>query len=501
MKKLKKRKLALATAVATLTASLSVFSGVPASATVVVDDFMAVYDRLDEVVDLTKVSREEVTLELDFVVVSVNPSKGRAWLMNPGFLPAGHSHILSQSDAPEYGSEDYTKLLLTYGIWQIDYNMLTPVAEQLNQGDIIHYHGESGGLLTLDGHYLRLNGYDYGYETNDTFTITGSVFDTPLETIKPYTEDDQTALQVTLQDGTEVIVKDWYNFEVREELSAWMLPNENDEFYRNMQTSPETVKNEISKPEGTWYSHKMVVVDMTDDAVYVAWEGEAHANDKRGMTYNFYKLDKSIPEMAKIAGNLKYGDVIRYTGTGEMVFAGNPLIDDMSFTSGEGKLEILGSVVTAPVQGNFTAVTDKDNVTYILMNDADYDTCYMIESRADHNTIADFLAWVSEDHTNDSKPHKFDWKKDGAFWIRPNEDGDVNSDNEVNSADAAVILEDIALSAVGDTGRMNASENQAADVNGDGAINAADAAIVLSYSSEVGSGMLEGVTLKAYAAQ
>ncbi|MDE7120562.1 MAG: dockerin type I repeat-containing protein [Oscillospiraceae bacterium] len=489
MKKLKKRKFALATAVATLTASLSMFSGVPAFA--------------------------ENALTSGLVVFNVTDSS-----------------VLVGS--PNYTETEKTRRDLGFDFYSISKEELVPIAEQVKYGDIIYIPGNVfwGSTCTP-----LINDMVFDLE-GETPEIAGSVLEESFKNISSVTVDDQTSIQITGTDGTQYVFEDGITYkemenflgweyggsysglnlnsdtaEYSEEMAnkyskesgqpIWVIPGQNVEYYFEIQKGIfDMIYNATPVvPAGTWYSHKMVVVDMMDDAVYVAWDGEAPENDKRDMTYHFYKLDKSIPEMAEIADELKYGDIIRYTGTGEMVFAGNPLIDDMSFTSGEGKLEILGSVVTAPVQGNFTAVTDKDNVTYILMNDADYDTCYMIESRADHNTITDFLTWVSEDHTGDSKPHKFDWKKDGAFWIRPNEDGDVNSDNEVNSADAAVILEDVAMSAVGDTGRMNASENQAADVNGDGAINAADAAIVLSYSSEVGSGMLEGVTLKAYAVQ
>ncbi|MDE5754419.1 MAG: dockerin type I repeat-containing protein [Oscillospiraceae bacterium] len=509
---MKKKKLALATAIATLTASLSVFSGVPASAKVIVSDFEAfmlgidkvVNWRTDEIADLKDVPREEIVWDMDFVVVStVSHDDGIddcIYVASPDYLrlrPLESFGYNSYTKDQSWMFRDAVLMSAYFGIGEHAFidaqsEMFKYITEQAKLGDIIHYHAENGGAAYIG------SGYDFWmdeeiaseYETNDTFTITGSIFDTPFENIKPYVDGDLVATQITYADGTDVIMENQYWSS--EDPSIWLLSE-------GKKVPSETVKDEPEEPEGTWLSDKMVVVDVTDDAVFVAWDGEAPANDKRGMDYNFYKIDKSSPEMAEITNDLKYGDIIRYRGTGEMVFAGNPLIDDMSFTSGEGELEILGSVVKGSYH-NFTAVTS-DGVTYLLMNDTSYDTCYIIESRADHNTITDFLTWVSEDHTDDSTPHKFDWKKDGAFWIRPNEDGDVNSDNKVDSADAAVLLEEIALSAVGDTGRMNASENQVADVNGDGKINAKDAAVILSYSAEVGSGMLEDVSLKAYAAQ
>ncbi len=66
--------------------------------------------------------------------------------------------------------------------------------------------------------------------------------------------------------------------------------------------------------------------------------------------------------------------------------------------------------------------------------------------------------------------------------------GDVNSDRQVNAADAALLLR--AASAIGSGGAsgLTADQQNAADVNGDGTMNAMDAALILQYAAYVGSG-------------
>ncbi|MDE6729994.1 MAG: hypothetical protein K2J71_04380 [Oscillospiraceae bacterium] len=202
----------------------------------------------------------------------------------------------------------------------------------------------------------------------------------------------------------------------------------------------------------------------------------------------FYIMYEADPMFSSVVKQAKPGDIIQYFGDGYFGSTCLAGINIMGYDS-DGDVEIVGSVFDTPI-GNFETVTIGDQ-TLMQMTDGD-GTKYVFENEITYDDLEQFV-WNK--FTDEYRKEKH------AIWVLPNEDGDVNSDNEVDSADAAVILEDIALSAVGDTGRMNASENLAADVNGDGVIDAQDAAIVLSYSAETGSGMLEGVTLKAYAAQ
>ncbi|MDE6088525.1 MAG: hypothetical protein K2G25_09090 [Oscillospiraceae bacterium] len=202
----------------------------------------------------------------------------------------------------------------------------------------------------------------------------------------------------------------------------------------------------------------------------------------------FYIMYAADPMFSSVVERAKPGDIIQYFGDGNFGTTDMAGINIMGYDS-DGAVEIVGSVFDTPI-GNFDAVTIGDE-TLMQMTDGD-GAKYVFESEVTCDDVEQFIWRKSTDEYR---------KEEHAIWVLPNEDGDVNSDNEVNSADAAVILEDIAMSAVGDTGKMNASENLAADVNGDGIIDAQDAAVVLSYTSEVGSGMLEGVTLKAYAAQ
>ncbi|MDE7120567.1 MAG: dockerin type I repeat-containing protein [Oscillospiraceae bacterium] len=239
-----------------------------------------------------------------------------------------------------------------------------------------------------------------------------------------------------------------------------------------------------------WQGDEFVVIDTdpVNACILVAEPEYPFVGDD--MTCRFHTMGIQTPEFAQIAEQLKYGDVIRHSD--QSLLRVDPIvgISNIAYDSDDGIVEIVGSVFDTPI-GDFDAVTIGDE-TLMLITSRD-GTKYVIESEVTYNDVNEFI-W-----REDSEEY---YKESGhPIWILPNEDGDVNSDNEVNSADAAVLLEDIALSAVGETGRMNASENQAADVNGDGVIDAQDAAVILSYSAETGSGMLEGVTLKAYAAQ
>ncbi|MDE5885163.1 MAG: dockerin type I repeat-containing protein [Oscillospiraceae bacterium] len=228
------------------------------------------------------------------------------------------------------------------------------------------------------------------------------------------------------------------------------------------------------------------------------------------------ELTAGDPLAKQVIEQAKYGDIVRYTGNslvstcldGINSLSRIPIYDDM-YTHPEDPLkwewhypeddtfEIVGSVFDMPACDVSSVTIDGQTFLKLTLMDG---TNYVIEEGISYKDMAK-IASTGFDEEISLADMEFEGKDHCPIWVLPNEDGDVNSDNEVNSADAAVILEDIALGAVGDTGRMNASENQAADVNGDGVIDAQDAAIVLSYASEVGSGMLEGVTLKAYAAQ
>ncbi len=66
--------------------------------------------------------------------------------------------------------------------------------------------------------------------------------------------------------------------------------------------------------------------------------------------------------------------------------------------------------------------------------------------------------------------------------------GDVNSDKQINAADAAALLK--AASAIGSGGASGLTDAQktAADVNADGTFNAVDAALILQYAAYLGTG-------------
>ncbi len=66
--------------------------------------------------------------------------------------------------------------------------------------------------------------------------------------------------------------------------------------------------------------------------------------------------------------------------------------------------------------------------------------------------------------------------------------GDVNDDEQINAADAAVILSAAAAAGSGNASVLNAEQKQAADVNADGAFNATDAALILQYAAYAGAG-------------
>ena len=233
-----------------------------------------------------------------------------------------------------------------------------------------------------------------------------------------------------------------------------------------------------------WLGTELVVIGANPESKYIM---VSYPDEEFFGT--FLKMYTTGAEFAQIAGQIKCGDIIRHTNGGEMFALASPGIADAGFAYDDGAVEIVGSVFDTPI-GDFSTVAVGDQ---ILMQATNYDgTKYVFENELTYDDVKQFV-WGRFTDEYHNEEH--------AIWVLPNEDGDVNSDDKVDSADAAVILEEIALNAVGDTGRMNASENLAADVNGDGIIDAQDAAVVLSYTSEAGSGMLEGVTLKAYAAQ
>ncbi len=77
--------------------------------------------------------------------------------------------------------------------------------------------------------------------------------------------------------------------------------------------------------------------------------------------------------------------------------------------------------------------------------------------------------------------------------------GDVNSDKQINAADAALLLKAASLAGSGAASGLNADQEQSADVNGDGVYNASDAALILQYAAYAGSGGI--LTLEAYLAE
>ncbi|MDE7120566.1 MAG: hypothetical protein K2O42_00180 [Oscillospiraceae bacterium] len=257
-----------------------------------------------------------------------------------------------------------------------------------------------------------------------------------------------------------------------------------------------------SVPASAWNLREYVVlsIDVSDGTALVI------PTDERPV---FYKWNDDSPERVfcckllwlysdplsvHVIERAEYGDVIRFSGKGDIgqteIKGVNDIVYDFDTSDSENNtFEIVGSVFDAPPE-HFGAVT-MNGQTFMQVT-LDDGTKFVVE---DGITIEDIDKMLAQ------KPATEYEEGHCPVWVLPNEDGDVNSDDKVDSADAAVLLEEIALSAVGETGRMNASENQAADVNGDGIIDAQDAAVILSYSAEIGSGMLEGVTLKAYAAQ
>ncbi|MDE6729990.1 MAG: dockerin type I repeat-containing protein [Oscillospiraceae bacterium] len=457
MRKLKKRKLALATAITTLTASLSMFSNVPASA--------------------EWQSAEMVVIEVADSWVMVAYS--RQWNISSRNMLCEFYTMFKSS--PE----------------------LAPIAEQVKYGDVLRYSGEDNTMCYTEKEGIN----DMNFYGEGEVEIIGSVFDASFGNFGSIAVDDQTFVQITGADGTRYVFENGSDYGEVEDFLYWEYSDSYTGFnsYDNTPEYSEELANKYSKESGRpiwvlpnedsdvnsaeWRGDEFVVIynDPANMDILVAAPEYPFAGDD--MTCRFHIMGTNSPEFAQIAEQLKYGDVIRHSD--QSLLRVNPIegISNIAYDSDDGIVEIVGSVLDTPI-GDFDAVTIGDE-TFMLITGRD-GTKYVIESEVTYDDVNEFIWRRSTDEYH---------KEEHAIWVLPNEDGDVNSDNEVDSADAAVILEDIALNAVGDTGKMNASENQAADVNGDGAINAADAAIVLSYSSEVGSGMLEGVTLKAYAAQ
>lgn len=234
------------------------------------------------------------------------------------------------------------------------------------------------------------------------------------------------------------------------------------------------------------------VAMVIDTEELPAFYGRDYEFPERVFCCSLLMLHSDFPLFAQVIEQVKYGDIIRFSGEGDIgqtEKAGvNNVVYDYNSEDDENTFEIVGSIFDTPSE-NFGSVTiDDETFMQVILDDG---TRFIVEDGITYDDADKMLYQRSFPYKRGHCP----------VWVLPNEDGDVNSDNQVNSADAAVLLEEIALNAVGDTGKMNASENKAADVNGDGVIDAQDAAVVLSYTSEVGSGMLEGVTLKAYAAQ
>ena len=268
-------------------------------------------------------------------------------------------------------------------------------------------------------------------------------------------------------------------------------------------------------------SDEMIVIEVGDRFALVAVpELTDSIPTYRSMLCSFYFLSTESPEFAPIAGQVKYGDVICCSGYDSRCTTEIVGINSMYFDEDEDesncKMEIVGSVLDTSFE-NCSPIT-VDGQTFIQITGSD-GTRYVIENEANYSAVDDFLSWENDGGYNgvfysdlvptpevpveysEELANKYNRESGHPIWIRPNEDGDVNSDDKVDSADASVILEEIALYGVGDTGKMNTSESKAADVNGDGVINAKDAAVILSYSAQVGSGMLEGVSLRAYTGQ
>ncbi len=66
--------------------------------------------------------------------------------------------------------------------------------------------------------------------------------------------------------------------------------------------------------------------------------------------------------------------------------------------------------------------------------------------------------------------------------------GDVDSNKQINAADAALLLKAASAVGTGSPSGLNASQELCADVNSDGAFNAADAALILQYAAYTGTG-------------
>lgn len=68
------------------------------------------------------------------------------------------------------------------------------------------------------------------------------------------------------------------------------------------------------------------------------------------------------------------------------------------------------------------------------------------------------------------------------------EDGDLDGDQKINSADAALILKSCAELGIGNPSGLTPAQEAAADVDKNGTINAVDAAYILKYAARVGAG-------------
>ncbi|MDE7120563.1 MAG: dockerin type I repeat-containing protein [Oscillospiraceae bacterium] len=480
MKKLKKRKLALATAIATLTASLSVFSSVPTSA--------------------------EVWQSGEMVVIDVTDN----------------SVLIAYSEQRDVSRRD---MLCSFYTLDKKSPAVAPIAEQVKYGDLICFTGEDLSYTEIEG----INDMSFG---DGAVAIVGSALDTSSGNFGSVTVDDQTFVQITGADGTRYVFENGADYrevtgflgweysgsytginpysdttEYSEELAnryskesgrpIWVLSSEDGEV--NSDSSGVPVSAEWNNNELFVISTFPSVISSDKLSVLVAYPQKLFESEGNSdylmdeLKFHFYVMDMSTTKQ------LKYGDVLRYSdevvvyysevcgvNVLELLHADTLQGDDAS----RNAVEVVGSVFDTPSE-HFGSIT-VDDQTFLQITDRD-GTKYVFEDGISYTDLEEFALQNSNEEYYKENGH--------PIWVLPNEDGDVNSDDKIDSADAAVILEEIALNAVGETGRMNASENQAADVNGDGVIDAQDAAIVLSYASEVGSGMLEDVTLKAYAAK
>ena len=130
-----------------------------------------------------------------------------------------------------------------------------------------------------------------------------------------------------------------------------------------------------------------------------------------------------------------------------------------------------------------------------------YDVTYREESAADdilheYNNTDDDIEYAN------SVEYTSGWIriKDTEEEVTPSTGtlGDVNSDGNVNSSDAALLMSNAAQYAVQGSSNFSEAQEKNADVNQDGKFNSADAAIILNYAAAIGAG--DSTTLEKCAA-